>query len=59
MKNEWIRCIDCGRKVHHKKVWDSKSNKFVDTDDIDKDHRCNVCEHIKMRGGIIAYPREF
>ena len=45
----WIRCEDCGKKIHHKKIWDAKANKFKDAWDKDYVHLCNYCEHQRIR----------
>ena len=45
----WVRCVDCGRKIHHKKIWDTKSSKFRDVSDKDNIHRCKVCERLKIQ----------
>ena len=48
-EDPWIRCMSCGRKIHHKTIWDSKTNNQKDCGDADKPHYCNYCEHFRMR----------
>lgn len=54
----WVRCEDCGRKIHHKKIWNptkSKGGGFEDVDDKDKPHLCNVCEHLRIKKEVMEW----